>query len=54
MDKFYVPTRYPNAWVEGTPEDFFTRVDAEEAARHAEHIISWVEEKWRSLKRGRG
>ena len=54
LDKLYVPTRYPNAWVEGTPEDFFTRVDAEEAVRHAEHIISWVEEKWRSLKRGRG
>ncbi|MEM2704187.1 MAG: HEPN domain-containing protein [Candidatus Bathyarchaeia archaeon] len=54
LDKYYVPTRYPNAWVEGSPDEYYTRRDAEGAARFAEDIIGWVEEKWRSLKRGEG
>jgi HEPN domain-containing protein len=22
LDKYYIPTRYPDAWVEGIPEDY--------------------------------
>ena len=49
LDKYYVPTRYPNAWVEGVPDEYYTRKDA---VRFAERIIFWIEERWRSLKRG--
>ncbi|MEM2106993.1 MAG: HEPN domain-containing protein [Candidatus Bathyarchaeia archaeon] len=52
LDKYYVPTRYPNAWVEGTPKDYYTREDGEEALRCAEDIACWVEASWRSLRRG--
>jgi len=51
LDKYYIPTRYPNAWVEGSPEDYYTKFDAELAIKSARKIIGWVEEKWESLKR---
>ncbi|MBS7624244.1 MAG: HEPN domain-containing protein [Candidatus Bathyarchaeia archaeon] len=54
LDKYYVPTRYPNAWVEGSPDEYYTRRDAEEAIKFAENIIGWVEGKWGSLKKGEG
>lgn len=50
LDKYYVPTRYPNAWVEGSPEEYYTKRDAEATIRSAEQIMNWVEEKWKSLK----
>ncbi len=52
LDKYYIPTRYPNAWVEGTPYDYYTVEDAESAIRCAKSIIEWVEEVWRYLRRG--
>ena len=51
LDKLYVPTRYPNAWAEGAPHEYYTRSDAEEAIRAAREIMEWVEEVWRSLSR---
>jgi len=51
LDKLYVPTRYPNAWAEGSPEDYYTASDAQNAMKSAENIIRWVEGSWRSLKR---
>ena len=51
LDKLYVPTRYPNAWAEGSPEDYYTASDAQNAMKSAENIIRWVECSWRSLKR---
>ncbi|MBS7610492.1 HEPN domain-containing protein [Candidatus Bathyarchaeota archaeon] len=54
LDKYYVPTRYPNAWAEGSPEDYYTCQDAKEAIEYAEAIIKWVEEIWKSLKEERG
>ncbi len=54
LDKYYVPTRYPNAWAEGIPEEYYTKRDAESAIRCAEEVIGWVEASWRSLKGGRG
>ena len=53
LDKYYVPTRYPNAWAEGSPSDYYTREDASQAIGYAKSIIGWVEEAWRSLKQGR-
>ena len=54
LDKYYVPTRYPNAWAEGIPEDYYTIEDASQAIKHAEEILKWVEDLWRLLKKERG
>lgn len=50
LSKFYTPTRYPDVWEEGIPEDYYTRSEAEEAISQAGEVINWVESKWRSLK----
>jgi len=42
LDLYYVPTRYPNGLVEGTPRRAFTRQQAEEAIRHAGDILDAV------------
>jgi HEPN domain-containing protein len=52
LDKYYVPTRYPNAWAEGMPYEYYTKLDATNAIKYSECIISWVEDVWRYLKRG--
>lgn len=53
LDKYYVPTRYPNAWAEGTPQDYYTKSDAKKAIKSAKSIVNWAEGLWRSLKRER-
>jgi HEPN domain-containing protein len=53
LDKYYVPTRYPNAWAEGSPVDYYTREDALQAIEYAKSIIGWVESAWRSLRQER-
>jgi HEPN domain-containing protein len=52
LDKYYVPTRYPNAWSEGVPADYYTRAEAEQALTHAGNLVKWVEAKWSLLRRG--
>ena len=42
LDRYYIPTRYPNGFAEGAPMDFYDRVTAEEAVRHAEAILDFV------------
>jgi len=54
LDKLYIPTRYPNAWAEGSPEDYYTVKDAEEAICCAKEVVSWVEASWRSLRKEGG
>jgi len=51
LNKFYIATRYPNAWSEGIPEEYYTHSEAEEAIHYAETVLSWVEEVWRELSR---
>lgn len=52
LDKYYIPTRYPNAWPEGSPHEYYTRREADEAIRCARLLIEWVSQTWRSLERG--
>ncbi len=53
LDKHYVPTRYPNAWTEGTPEDYYSEGEARNAIARARRIVEWAEEVWRrSLREG--
>ncbi len=43
LDRYYVPTRYPNGFESGAPMDFFTKEQAADAVRRADKIIRWCE-----------
>ena len=45
LDKFYIPTRYPNGFDWGAPMDYFEREDAEKAIGDASEIISYAKSK---------
>jgi len=53
LSKFYTITRFPDAWSEGMPEEYFSAKEAEEALRDAKIILDWVEGLWRKLS-GKG
>ncbi len=50
VDKYYIPTRYTDAWPEGIPSDYYTYNDAVVAINASENIINEVENKWKLLK----
>ncbi len=54
LDKFYVPTRYVDAWSEGVPYEYYTRRDAEAALSAAQTLMGFVRKVWGSLSGGRG
>ena len=39
LDKFYIPTRYPNGFPMGKPADYYIKKNAEEAIDAADNII---------------
>jgi HEPN domain-containing protein len=41
LDKFYIPTRYPNGFDFGAPTDFYTEEEAQNAIKHAEAILEF-------------
>jgi HEPN domain-containing protein len=41
LDKYYVPTRYPNSFESGSPYEYFTRKDAEDALVCGRRIIEF-------------
>lgn len=43
LDRHYIPTRYPDAYPEGSPHEYYDADAAEEALGAAERIITWVE-----------
>ena len=43
LDKFYIPARYPNGWGEGTPADYISKGDADNAIDNSEKIIRFCE-----------
>lgn len=45
LDKLYIPTRYPNGFDSGAPQDYYTAKEAKEAIKDAEIILSFVETK---------
>jgi HEPN domain-containing protein len=53
LNKLYTPTRYPDVWSEGIPEEYYSESEAREAISQAGRVIGWVEEIWRRLS-GRG
>lgn len=44
LDKYYIPTRYPNGFEIGAPKEYFTEEEAKEAIKNAEKIIKFCEE----------
>ena len=42
LDRHYIPKRYPDAHVEGSPFEFYDEEDAEEALKSAEKILEFV------------
>ena len=49
LDQYYVPTRYPDAWVEGSPYEYYSEEDASKALDSCTSILNWVEENWKIL-----
>ena len=45
LDKFYIPTRYPNGFDWGAPMDYFEIEDAGGAIVDAEEIINFAKDK---------
>ena len=41
LDKYYVPTRYPNGFESGSPYEYFTRRDAEDTIVCGRRIIEF-------------
>lgn len=44
LDKYYIPTRYPNGFEIGAPKEYFTEEEAKEAIKNAEKIIKFCEQ----------
>jgi HEPN domain-containing protein len=42
LDRYYIPTRYPNGFADGAPMDYYDRPTSEEALKHAEAIVDFV------------
>ena len=42
LDRYYIPTRYPNGFDAGAPLDYFLESDSREAIDHAEQVIEFV------------
>ena len=43
LDRHYIPTRYPDAYAEGSPHEYYDDHTAMEAQHAAAQIIDWVE-----------
>ena len=43
LDRYYIPSRYPNGWASGSPFDFVTEKDASDAIAHSESILRLCE-----------
>lgn len=41
LDRFYIPTRYPNGLPAGVPHDYFSKEDGANAVEAAEAILEW-------------
>jgi len=45
LDKYYIPTRYPNGFDSGAPTDFYTESEALQAIRLAEEILEFCSDQ---------
>ena len=45
LDKFYIPTRYPNGFASGAPGEFFDQLDSQKAIEHASTILEFCRDQ---------
>lgn len=45
LDKYYIPTRYPNGFDSGAPTDFYTQSEARQAIAQAEAILEYCRDQ---------
>jgi Uncharacterized conserved protein related to C-terminal domain of eukaryotic chaperone, SACSIN len=45
LDRFYIPTRYPNGFDDGKPADYYTDADSQQAIRCAEAILRFCADR---------
>ncbi len=50
IDMYFIPTRGPDAWRDGVPNDFYTLDDVDEAILISELINEEMDEYWNTLK----
>ncbi len=43
LDRFYIPTRYPNGLTAGAPHDYVSQDDAAQAIEAAEVMLAWCQ-----------
>jgi HEPN domain-containing protein len=46
LEKFYIPTRYPDAYPEGSPYEFYDTEEAEKALKCSSKIIEFVRKRY--------
>ncbi len=46
LEKFYIPTRYPDAYPEGSPYEFYDAEEAERALNCSSRIIEFVRKRY--------
>ncbi|QRF76559.1 HEPN domain protein [Thermoplasmatales archaeon] len=51
IDKYYIPTRYTDAWSDGTPEEYYSYNDSSDSIDIAKKILEAVRKKWMSLRK---
>ena len=51
LDGFYIPTRDPDSYPEGTPGEHFGRLQSEQALFHATAIVQWARAALAQLRR---
>ena len=58
LEKFYIPTRYPDAYPEGSPYEFYDAEEAEKALKCCSALLEFVreiyEESNRAEEKGEG
>lgn len=52
LDRFYIPTRYPNMHPVGSPYEYYTENNARRAIEIAERIISFCRDKIEEIEQG--
>ncbi len=45
LDKYYIPTRYPNGFDSGAPMDYYTAGEAQSAIQQAEAILEYCRDQ---------
>lgn len=50
LDRYYIPTRYPDSFDFGIPRDYFEEEDAKEAIEYARKILEYAEEVCRESR----